>query len=482
MAVNLYTFKKIYGVLGIEGYGVYDLIGGIIMLFSFLNESMTRSTQRFMTFELGKKNIKNVKKIFSGSLFIHSLAAFFIFIIVEIIGYFFLFKLNIPIEKQHVANVVFHFTAISFCFQIIRVPFNSTIISYEKMSFFVWIGIVEVVLQLIIAFVLPLVTFDKLISYSLLICITNFVILTIFIVYCIKTFYIVNFKIHKDWNLKTLLSFSGWSLLGSSANVCNQQGTKILLNAFSGISVNAAMGITNKISYGLYSLVSSFQKAFEPQLVKLYARKDKNLIFFIFSTSKLSYFLLLLIVLPFVFNIDFLFSLWLKEVPEYSSIFTILTMVFLLIDAISAPLWITVSATGKIKLYQTIVSFLIFLNLPISLVVLSQGYPPYYLLLVRILINLLTYVFRIFYVEKTTVRFAKDYFSKVVLHCLFATAIVLPVFFIISNSFIHVWLKLVFSILVNFTILPLVIYIVGLSKLEKDFLNKFVMRNLKYAR
>ena len=481
MTVNLYTFKKIYITIGIEGYGLYDLIGGVIMLFSFLNEAMTRSTQRFLTFELGKQNIEKVKKIFSTSLVIHITAAFFIFIVAETIGHFFLCKLNIPPEKLSIAKIIFHFTTISFCLQIIRVPFNSTIVSYEKMSFFVHVGILEVILQLLIAFFLPVIIFDKTITYSALLCTVNFIVLATYIVYCIKSFNAINFKFHKEWSLyKTLLSFSGWSLLGCSANVCTQQGSKILLNTFTNVSTNAAMGIANKISFGLYSLVSSFQKAFEPQLVKLYAQKDKKLVSFIFKTSKLSYFLLLLIVLPFVFNIDFLLKLWLVEIPKYSTSFTVLTMIFLLIDSISAPLWMMVSATGKIQTYQIVISFLIFLNLPISLIILMMGFPPYYILWVRVLSNVLTYIYRISYVNKLFFDFSKQYLVKVLLRCILTTITVLPVLFIIK-TFTSSYISVVLSIFTSLVIIPIASYIIGLTRNERETINVIILRKLKYA-
>lgn len=402
MLVSLYTVRKVLATLGIENYGIYNVVAGVVVLFSFLNGAMLSGTQRFLNYYLAKDDTKTAQEVFSISFTIYILLSIIIILFSETVGlWFFNSKLNIPEDRKIVASITFQFAILSTVISILYVPYNAIIIAYERMSFFALLSIIESILKLAVTFLLPLVLFDVLIWYALLNCIAGIIVFSCYKVFCNKTFRIAKFNFCKNRKLfQEICSFSGWSVLGGIANMSNSQGTNMLLNIFSGVAVNAAMGIATQINTVIYQFVSNFQTAFNPQIIKLYAQeKHTDFINLILRASKLSYFLLFIFALPLYINADAILYYWLKNVPGYTTAFTRLMIVFLLIDAISGPLWISAQAAGNIKKYQIIVSCLIFANLPISYIFLKLNYSPVLTLIIRVIINTITLLFRICYLK-----------------------------------------------------------------------------------
>lgn len=481
MAVTLYTSRVVLEVLGVEDFGIYNIVGGIVILFSFVNNAMATATQRFLSFELGCNNIKEAERVFSMSLTAHISIALFVLFLAETIGLWFLLtQMNIPNGRMTATIWCYQFSILTTCIQIVRVPYNACIIAYEKMSFYAYISILEVILRLLIVFLLCIGGFDRLIFYSILMCLVGLVICYVYKITCNRNFLISKYHFFWDKMLyRKLMSFSGWSLFGSAANAGAQQGLNILLNIFCGVTVNAAMGITNQVTTAVYSFVSSFQTAFNPQLVKSYASGDKEYFTnLIFQTSKFSFFLLLLISLPFLLECEFVLSIWLKEVPQHAVQFTQLMLIFLVIDAISAPLWISVQAIGNIRNYQLLMSFLILLNLPFSYLVLHQGYEPEKVLFIRVIINLITFLVRIVYLKRRISFPANKYIKEVlgVIVLVLILSIPIPMW---VNQLYPSWKGFILTTITSILCVSVITFLIGLTYVEKVYVRNIIRNKFK---
>lgn len=481
MGVSLYTSRVVLNTLGVVDFGIYNIVGGIVVLFSFLNAAMSSATQRFLSFELGKGAIDGAKQVFSMSMTAHISIVFLVIVLAETIGLWFLnTQLEIPEERMIAANWVYQFSILTFCIQIIRVPYNASLIAYEKLSFYAYFSIIEVVLKLLIVFLLLYFGWDKLKLYAALTCGVMLVTLIIYKLYCNRVFTICYYSYFWDALLyKKLMIFSGWSLFGASANVGAQQGLNILLNIFWGVAVNAAMGIADQVSSAAYGFVSNFQTAFNPQIIKSYASDDRTYFMsLIFRASKLSYFLLFLLSLPVLICTDLILEIWLHIVPEYAASFCRLIIVFLLIDALSAPLWMSVQATGKIRNYQLLMGSLILLNFPLAYIFLKLGFSPESVLFVRVAINLLTLFARIFYLRSRIELPAKRYINEVVLVVALVTLLALPLPLII-NHYMSNYSGLIVTTITAMLSTGLCVYVVGLKKNERDFFNRLIMDKVR---
>lgn len=357
---------------------------------------------------------------------IHGVICLIFVVLAETVGLWFVnAKLNIPTGRSNAAFWCYQAAVITTLANIMRVPYNAVIIAYEKMSFFVGLSIVETVLKLAVVFLLKVSNFDKLIFYSFLLAAVSFIILAIYKFYCNKNFEIAHYKKVQDKGLrKELVSFSGWSLFGAVANVANSQGTNIVLNIFTNVTVNAAMGIANQVNAAVYSFVSNFQTAFNPQLVKNYAAGEKKeLNQLIFRASKFSFLLLWLIVLPLSLNLETVLTLWLKNVPDYSVGFVQLILVCSLVDCMTYSIAVAVQASGNIKFYQIIISCFIFANLPLSILFLFLGMSPYSVLFIRFFLCLLILVFRVVYLTFSQSFPVRNFIFQVLLKCAFIVAV-----------------------------------------------------------
>lgn len=415
MAVALYTSRVILQTLGVEDYGIYNVVAGFVTMLGFLNSAMSSATQRFLAFELGKSDTKDIRGIFSMSINIHVLIALFVFMLGETVGLWFVrTQLTIPIDRMIAAEWVFHLALLSFMITIISVPYNALIIAHERMKVFAWVSILDVTLKLLIVFMLSWFGMDKLVLYGLLSLSVVFVIAMVYRVYCKNKFAESKFRLYWDRRLfNTMLSYTGWNLWGNIAAVMSAQGINVLLNMFFGPTVNAARAIAMQVSSALNSFVQNLQVAINPQIIKSYAAKD---MFYMHSLAcygaKYNFFVLLLLSMPVLINTDIILQVWLGKVPEYTSIFVQLIIINILVDCISAPLMTSAQATGKIRLYQTLVGGLLLLNLPFSYVILKMGYEPYAVIYVSITLSIFALIARLSILKTLIslpiVRYLKD--------------------------------------------------------------------------
>jgi len=483
MGISLYTSRVVLITLGVQDYGVYSIVGGIVTLFSFFNSAMTSATQRFLAIDLGKNDLVQLKKTFNATLNIHFVIALIVLILSETIGLWFVnHKLNLPFDRMVAVNWVYQFSILTFLFGIIQVPYDALIVAREKMDIYAYMSIIEVFLKLVIVYLLVVSTYDKLILYAVLLFLISFIVRLGHKLYC-KWYYAESkYQFYFDKSLyKELISFSGWSLFGNIAAVARGQGSNILLNLFFGTVLNAAYGISMQVQTTVQSFVLNFQMAANPQIIKQYAAGNTDqFLKLIFQSAKFSFFLLFIVATPIIFNIDFILKFWLKNPPQYTAIFVNLALINLLIDCISGPLIVGAQATGNIKWYQIIVGSLIFLNLPIAYVLLKIYNLFELIYYSSITISLLCLVFRLFFLRAIIGISILNFFQSVILRIIAVSIITIVVITFFSS---HVYLSdvrlyvLLKSSVLLFTIISSII-LCGINKHECEFLLKYIKKNV----
>ncbi|MGC3978506.1 MAG: lipopolysaccharide biosynthesis protein [Paludibacteraceae bacterium] len=481
MAIGLYTSRIVLKTLGVEDFGLYNIIGGIVVLFSFLNNSMTSATQRFLNFEMGRNDHLQMKKVFSASVNIHITIALSVIILAETVGLWFVnTQLNIPEDRFYAAGWVYQFTILSFTLSVLKVPYNATIISNEQMSFYAYISIVEVILKLLIVFLLNYILFDKLILYSILTMLVGLFMLLVCVFYCVRKYPSSRYiRVREKALYKQLLSFSGWSIFGSIANIGKTQGINVLINIFCGVSVNAAVSVSNQIIAAVNSFVSNFQIAFNPQITKSYAANDKVYLFdLIFKTSKYSFFLLFALSLPILLNTNEILNLWLTTVPKHTVGFCRMSIVYMLIESISGPLWMTVQATGRIKKYQIVISSLLLLNIPIAYLLLKFKFPPYYVIGGSAIIGIFALTVRLVFLYSLALFPVKLFISKVLMRILLVVTVSYAITSLVSSFIQNNLIGTILSIASTVIITLAVIYFAGMNTMEKSNINKQIAKRL----
>ena len=479
MIISLYSSRIVLQALGINDFGLFNVIGGVVALLTFLKTTLTSSTQRFLSYEMGTGNKERLKAVFSMSITTHLLISLFLLVLAETVGLWFLnTQLIIPEGRESAANWVYQFTVLSLVFSLMSVPYNADIISRERMTFYAVVSIGEAVLKLLFAFLLLLVMYDVLILYAALMCLISLLVLLAYWGVCRAKFEETHYKFFFDKALfKQIFGFSAWTLIGQLAVVAANQGTAILVNIFHSVAANAAMGIGQQVNGAITGLTGNFQSAFQPQITKSYAAKDydylNNLICY---TSKISFFLLFIVTLPVMLNIDTLLGFWLVEVPKYSGAFCNLFLIASIFNAISAPLWITVYATGRIKRYQMVVSAVFFSDVVIVYILFRMGMDPTSAMYVKAIINFIVIFVRLFFTRKTVDGFSASSFIKkslipIAISTLLTLLIAIPIF-LVAHS---IWEKtLVSLVIVLVTIANM--YYVGLNFQERLLVKKYIVR------
>jgi O-antigen/teichoic acid export membrane protein len=439
---------------------------------------MASATQRFLSFEIGKKDIIQLRNVFSMSVNIHFIIAFAIFIFAETIGLWFVkTQLTIPFERMPAANWVYQFSIFALMVNMISVPYNAMIIAHERMNVFAWVSIVEVSLKLLIVFMLQWFGFDKLKLYAVLMFGVSLFIRLIYGAYCNQKFKESKFRYY--WNkplFKTLINYAGWNLWGNAASVIMDQGINILLNIFFGPVVNAARGIAYQVRAAMNQFVVNFQMAINPQIIKSYASDDlKYMHQLIFQGAKYSFFLLFAMSLPVLLETQFILRFWLKTVPEYTAIFTRLIIINILIDSVSGPLMTAAQASGRIKLYQSIVGGLLIFNVPFSYLFLKLGFTPEVTLFVSIGISIVALFARLIIISPLVSLNMFDFLKMGLFRIIPVSflAIVLPLLVVLFLP--QGILRLIFVVFMSFISVSISTYIIGLSMNEQ----KFIKRKLK---
>lgn len=431
LILSLFTARVILNALGFEDYGLYNVIGSIVSMFVFLRSAMGNSVHRYITYSIGKGNYDDVQKVFSLSIIIFTGLALLIVLLCETVGlWFFYEKLVIPEGRMTAAFWVYQFSIITTALSVICVPYDAIIIAHERMNVFAFVQILNATLNLGIVYLVAASPFDKLILYGLLLMLIQVMNRLIYGIYCGRHFPETKFRIIRDWSLlKEMTSFAGWSLIGNLIWVGYTQGVNIMLNVFCGPAVNAARGIAVNIQNTVKGFVTNFQMAANPQITKSYAARDFNRLHsLIYFSSKFSYFLLLLMELPIIFEADIILRLWLVNVPEHTVAFLRISLLIMLIGALENPIGTANSATGKIKKFQIVVGCFNIFIIVLSYVALRLGYPPESVFIVQLVITGIVQFVKVQLVKKAIHFSIRQYTFHLVLPLIIASvaSILLP--------------------------------------------------------
>lgn len=477
MIVSLYTSRVVLNTLGVEDYGIFNVVGGVVVMFSFLNSAMASGTQRFLNFEMGNGDRERLQRVFSCSFIIHISIACIIFILAETLGLWFVnTQLVIPQERMAAANWVYQFSVLSAMVTLTQVPYTASIIANEKMTVYGYVGIIEVLLKLLIVFLLVVFTVDKLKLYAVLTFCVSVSVAMIYRIYCKKKFPECRFKKHNDKALyKEMVGFSGWSLFESMSHVFTTQGQNILLNIFFGPAVNAARAVAFSLSGAVQRFVGGFMTAVNPQITKTYAIDEREQCFIlIIKSSKFSYFLLYILAAPILINTPYILALWLKNPPEYASIFCQLTILHMLITTVSASLVTGAMATGKIRNYQMIVGGIALLNLPFSYVTLRLGTPATGVYFITIFLSIIILIVRLYMLNRMIGLPIGRYVTEVLVRCWsIFTVTIFPMYYGARHFPNSVGNLLWVTVLCVFVV-GVVVFALGLSKNERQYLVSFV--------
>lgn len=476
--ISLYTSRVTIEALGVKDYGIYTLVGGFVAVFMAFANLMTGATQRFLNYSIGQEDYKRINKVFSTSVLIHVSFAIAFIVLGETMGLWFVTsKLNIPEDSKTAALIVYQFALGSMALSITQVPYMATIIAYERMSFYSIMGIIEICLKLGFTVVLLLLKSNVLIIYAGFMFLLSVGIRVSYNIYVRHKFRHIKLSFCKDIPLiKEMASFAGWSFLGTASYVSINQAIPIILNLFFGVVVNAAMGLANQISGTVNQFVSSFQTAFKPQIVKLYAKGEvSKMLSLLYQASKLSFFLMLVIISPAFPVLGDLLRIWLPTVPEYTLIFCKLVLIYCLIDTLTIPIWTAIEATGKIRSYQLYVGLFFLLYIPFSYLLLKLGYSAYSILWLKIIMSIIIHSIRVVIIKSNIPEFSYiAYLSKVIAPIVIISCISLGSQIILNDMFNEFLIAISVFIVTCASVIS-----IGLSSNERHVVISLIARRLK---
>ena len=472
MVVSLYTSRVILNALGVEDFGIYNVVGGVVAMFTVISGSLSAAISRFITYELGKGDQSKLNKIFSASVTIQLLLSLIIVVLIESVGVWFLnAKMTIPEDRMAAANWVLQFSIITFVINLISVPYNAAIIAHEKMSAFAYISILEAVCKLAIAFLIIVSPIDKLIFYAILMCAVSIIVRLTYGHYCKKHFAECNYHFHWDKEiLKKMFGFAGWNFIGASSAVLRDQGVNIVINIFCGPAVNAARGISSQVNSAIMGFVNNFTTALNPQITKSYASGDhKYMMTLIFQGARLSFYILLLLSLPVILNAHYILKLWLSNVPEHTELFVQLILICAMGESLSNTMVTAMLATGNIRNYQIVVGGLQMMNLPISYICLRLGFMPESVLIVAIVVSQCCLAARLYMLRGMIGLSSIQYMKKVYLNVIVVTLLSLAVPVLLSKYMEEAFFSFVVLSLVSIVCTLIVEFYVGCNGKEREF-------------
>lgn len=485
MVVGLYTSRVILNVLGVEDYGTYNVVGGVVSMFSLLTASMSASISRYLTFSLGKGDRDELRRVFSVSLEVQLFLAVVIVLAVEAVGVWFLnTQMKIPPDRLVAANWVMQCSLVSFVVGLLMVPYNASIISHERMNIYAYISIWDAVMKLVIVYALYVSPFDKLKSYAVLLLAVSTLTTSFYWLYCKRHFEECRFRVVRDKRLlKEMTSFAGWGMIGDGAWILNTEGVNILINMFFGVVLNAARGIATTVDNMVQNFVRNFMVALNPQIVKSYAAGDFDYMHrLIFMGAKYSYFLMLFFFIPISLETRTILTLWLKVVPDYAVAFTRLTLMSTMCLTLGNTMIPAVQATGKIRNYTIVMGLMALANFPLTWIAFALGASPILAYVIYFLI-FFSMVFVRLYVVKGLIHlsvraYVKNVLLRVASVTIIAYTIPTAICVLQSDSFLRLLEICVLSVISSL----LTVYFVGLSDLERNYAKNIVMKKCPFIK
>lgn len=481
MLVSLYTSRIVLNALGVEDFGIWGVLGGLVSMFGFINSSLSSSVFRYLTHAIGTSDKRQINDNYSVSIVIHLVLAIVIFLLCESIGQWFLqTKLVVPVAKQAMANAVFHIVIATSCISLLSVPFNSVIIAYERMNVFAYMAIVDVVIKLAIAYLIDLLPNNKLYWYAIMMLSVCVLMLFFYFLYVKLNFKTLRVNLRVDRKTYfAILGFSGWSLFGNLAYIGYTQGLNMLINMFFGPIANAARAISLQIEQSIRTFVTNFQTAINPQIIKKFASGEMDRMHaLIFTSSKFSVYLLLFLALPVVLETDFILDIWLKQVPAHTTAFCRIMFMVITLETLSNAIGIGVVATGEIKKYHVIVGLILLSIVPISYFILCMGAVVESVFVVYFVVEIIAVVARLMVANKQIYlpvgAFFRDVICKFLLVLCLSAAMPLLSVYMMRPGFE----RFIVVILLSMLSTCITIYHVGLTNVEREMLRAMIIRKI----
>lgn len=477
MLITLYTSRVVLKVLGVEDYGIYQVVGGLVVMFSMISGSLSAAISRFITYEIGKGNMEKLRVIFSTSVYVQIIISVVIFIIAEVIGIWFMeSQMQIPQERMTAARWVLHISLMTFCINLLSVPYNACIIAHEHMSAFAYIGILDATGKLIISYMVGYAPIDRLIYYALLMALLAIVVRIVYSVYCHRHFEESRQFVKFDkQTFKDIFGFAGWGFITSVNGHLNNQGVNMLINVFFGVTFNAARGIANQVESAVVNFVNNFTTAMKPQIIKSYAAGEKkDMATLVYRGARFSYFAMLFMMLPIICETDIILHTWLTVVPDQTVIFVKLSLIIGTFDCVGATGAAACHATGNLKKYAIVLGIIGALEFPLTWVLFLFGAPivsTYYL---YIFVKTLVLGGRIYLLQDMVGLQMATYVEKVIVPIILVTllAVIAPicVLTLLDESYIRLFI----SVLVGCGSVTMSSFLLGLTKEEQGMIVKTI--------
>lgn len=483
LVVSLYTTRIVFNTLGVEDYGIYNVVGSVIVFFTFINSSLAGATQRYITAELAQGTVESQREVFSAAILAHLLIGLGIVFLGETLGLWFLNSvMNIPEERMSAARIVYQLSIFSTFISVLQSPFNAAIMAHEKMSIYAVFSVFDILLKLSVAFLIQAIQGDKLIIYAILIAIAGLIIVLIYRIYCYRKFQMCRFKRPSDRGVfKGIFSYMGWALFGTAAYVGTNQGVTMLINYYNGVIINAAMGVSNQIVSVVSQFVSNFQVAFRPQITKNYVTGNKEkLIDLTILSSRISAYLILVLLIPICFEIKDFLQLWLGEYPKYAIEFSVLTLICIYFESICNPLIVLITSDKNIKYYQITVSVIYSFTLVFSWIALSRGFYPYVVIVVRLVIDLILIISRLALMSNRWYDFPiSSWLKRVIFKPLVVMVIPVSISFLLKSIPIEsIWARIIVFSGLSFIACFVCIYFFLIEKEERAIIATY-LANIK---
>lgn len=483
MVISLYTSRVVLNALGIEDYGIYNVVGGVVSMFTILSGSLTAAIGRFITIEIGKGNKVKLNKVFCSAVNVQIALIIIVFILLETIGFWFLnYKMVIPQDRIVAANWVFQFSVITFAVGLWCVPYNALIVAHEKMSAFAYISLFEAFAKLLIAFAIWANPIDRLIYFGILTLSVGLIQRFINTWYCKKHFEECNYKFMFDAAVtKEMFSFAGWNFIGSSSAILRDAGGNMIINLFFGPTVNAARGVAMSVNGTITGFVANFMTALNPQITKNYASGNSEYMFkLIFQGARLSYYILLVLALPILFTTQYLLEIWLGIVPQHAANFARLVLIFAMSESLANPLVTVMLATGKIRNYQLIVGGCQLLNLPVSYMLLRFGFPPESIFIVAIAVSVLCEMTRLIMLKGMINLSVRAFLKNVYFNVIFVTVVAAVLPFVIKGAIgLDCFTDFVIICAISVISAVVSIYLIGCNKHDRELIHKGINKVIK---
>ena len=471
MGVGLFTSRVVLNTLGVEDYGVYNVVGGVVAMFALFTGSLSAAISRFLTYELGKGNVYKLNVVFSTSVTIQLVLAIVVSLLAEIGGVWFLnTHMNIPADRMNAANWVLQFSILTFAINLVSVPYNAAIIAHEKMSAFAYISILEVILKLVVAYTLYVSPIDKLKTYAFLLALVALIIRFVYSIYCSRNFEECHYKFVFDKSLlKQMTGFAGWNLLGSGAYLFNTQGVNIVTNLYFGVAVNAARGVASQAEGIIRQFVTNFTTAINPQITKSYAAGDMNYMYsLVCRGAKFSYFLMFFFAVPFMFETETIMRLWLKNYPPEAPLFLRLSMIGTLFDILGNATANAAWATGNVKRYYIVIGGVGCLVFPLSWIAFAMGIDAYASYIAFAVVYLVLVFLKLYIIKGLigfpVIEFYKHVFGRIVPVSILSFVLPAIVYFNMDNCLLRTFVVIAISGISTAAIT----YFIGMSKGERS--------------